>query len=344
MKRLRVLVLVHPDLVPPESSKGYSPQEINVWKTEYDVVSTLRAAGHEVKPLGVHDELKPIREAIDGWKPHVVFSLIEQFHGEAIYDQNVVSYLELMRVPYTGCNPRGLMLARGKDLSKTLVNHHRIPTPDFTVFPPHRKVKRPARLALPLIVKSVNEDASWGISQASVVDTDDKLAERVTFIHDQIGTPAIAEQYIEGREIYVGVLGNDRLRVLPVWELQFGKMAESTAWPIATEKVKHDRTYQESRGIEHGPAKDLAPELQVRIQSIAKRIYRTLELDGYARIDFRLATDGTPYFLEANPNPEIAQSEEFAAAAKHVGISYPDLLQRILTLGISRTSAAPAAS
>ena len=146
--------------MPPDSTKGYTEQEINEWKTEYDVVSTLRAAGHEVRPLGVHDELKPIRDEIEGFKPHVVFTLLEQFHGEVIYDQNVVSYLELMRIPYTGCNPRGLMLARGKDLSKTLVHYHRIPVPAFAVFPMNRKVKRPARLALPLIVKSLSEDAS----------------------------------------------------------------------------------------------------------------------------------------------------------------------------------------
>ena len=335
MKRLRVLVLVHPDLIPPDSSKGYTEQEINVWKTEYDVVTTLRTAGHEVRPLGVHDELKPIRDEIEAWKPDIVFTLLEQFHGEAIYDQNVVSYLELLRVPYTGCNPRGLMLARGKDLSKTLVQYHRVPVPDFAVFPMQRKVKRPARLALPLIVKSVNEDASYGISQASVVDSDDKLVERVKFIHERIGTAAIAEQYIEGREIYVGIVGNDRLLVLPVWELQFKNMPQGD-WLIATEKVKHDTHYQERRGILHGPAKDLTPELTTRIQRLAKRIYRTLELDGYARIDFRLAADGTPYFLEANPNPEIAESQEFATAARHVGVSYPDLIHRIVALGMRR--------
>lgn len=338
MKRLRVLVLVHPDLIPPESSKGYTEQEKNVWKTEYDVVTTLRTAGHEVRPLGVHDELKPIRDDIEAWKPDVVFTLLEQFHGEAIYDQNVVSYLELLRVPYTGCNPRGLMLARGKDLSKTLVQHHRVPVPDFAVFPMHRKVKRPSRLALPLIVKSINEDASYGISQASVVDSDDKLVERVKFIHERIGTAAIAEEYIEGREIYVGIVGNDRLLVLPVWELQFKNMPQGD-WLIATEKVKHDTDYQERRGILHGPAKDLTPELTARIQGLAKRIYRTLELDGYARIDFRLAADGTPYFLEANPNPEIAENEEFATAARHVGINYPDLLQRVVALGMRRRGA-----
>ncbi len=343
MKHLRVLVLLHADLIPPESTKGYSEQEINVWKTEYDVTSTLRAVGHEVRPLGVRDELKPIREEIENWKPDVAFTLMEEFQGEAIYDQNVASYLELMRVPYTGCNPRGLMLARGKDLSKTLVHYHRIPVPAFAVFPKQRKVRRPKRLALPLIVKSLSEDASYGISQASVVDTDDKLAERVTFIHERIGTAAIAEQYIEGRELYVGVLGNDRLRVLPIWELTFGSMAQG-AWPIATEKVKHDPDYQERRGIQHGPAQDLSPEVRARIQRSAKRIFRTLELDGYARIDFRLSAEGIPYFLEANPNPEIAESQEFAAAALQDGLPYPELLQRIVGLGMQRAMPGKSAS
>jgi D-alanine-D-alanine ligase len=335
MKRFRVLVLMHPDLIPPDSLEGHSEQEINDWKTEYDVVSTLRAAGHEVRPLGVEDELKPIRDEIESWKPDVVFNLLEQFHGEAVYDQNVASYLELLRVPYTGCNPRGLVLARGKDLSKKLLIYHRIPLPAFAVFPPRRKVRRPPRLGLPLIVKSLNEDASYGISQASVVDSDEKLAERVTFIHERIGTAAIAEQYIEGREIYVGVLGNDRLRVLPIWELEFGSLPQG-ARAIATEKAKHNLEYQQRHDIVVGPAKDLSPPLVASIERAAKRIYRTLELDGYARIDFRLSTDGIPYYIEANPNPEIAKVEEFASAALHAGIEYPELIQRIVALGISR--------
>src|SRR3954452_8619219 len=340
MRRLRVLVLMHPDFVPPESADGYTARQINEWKTEFDVVTTLRAAGHDVRPLGAQEEIKPVREEIESFKPHVVFSLLEQFHNEPTYDQHVASYLELMQIPYTGCNPRGLILARGKDLSKTLVHHRRVAVPAFAVFPMHRKVKRPARLALPLIVKSLNEDGSRGISQASVVDTDEKLAERVAFVHQRIGTAAIAEQYVEGRELYVGVLGNDRLRVLPVWELEFGNMVQG-AWPIATEKVKHDPDYQERRGIRHGPAKDLAPEVRALIQRSAKRIFRTLGLDGYARIDFRLSADGIPYFLEANPNPEIAESQEFSAAALHDGIEYRDLLHRIIGLGIRR--AMPAA-
>lgn len=336
MRRLRILVLMHPDFLPPDSTDGYTAQEINKWKTEYDVVSTLRAAGHDVHPLGVQEEIKPVRDEIEEFKPHVVFTLLEEFHYQTRYDQHIASFLELMKVPYTGCNPRGLVLARGKDLSKTLVHHRRIAVPAFAVFPMHRKAKRPARLALPLIVKSLNEDGSHGISQASVVDTDEKLAERVAFIHERIETAAIAEQFIEGRELYVGVLGNNRLQALPVWELEFGTMGGDH---IATEKVKHDTNYQERVGIVAGPAKGLTPEVTANMQRAAKRIYRILGLDGYARIDFRLAADGTPYFIEANPNPEIAKSQEFATAAQHVGLDYPALLHRILTLGMRRAKA-----
>ena len=338
MKPLRVLVLTHPDLVPPDSLKGLTESEAHIVKTEYDVVTTLRGAGHEVKALGVAHELKPIRDEIESWKADIVFNLLEEFHGEAIFDQNVASYLELLRVPYTGCNPRGLVLARGKDLSKKLAHYHRVPVPAFAVFPIRRKIKRPARLALPLIVKSINEDASMGIAQASVVDTDEKLKERVGFIHERIGTAAIAEQFIEGREIYVGVLGNERRRVLPIWELKFGNASDGS-WKIATEKVKHDPAYQKRVGIDQGPAKDLEAPLRARIAHLVKRICRTLELDGYARIDFRLSADNVPYFIDANPNPEIAKSEEFAHAAEHDGIKYRDLLNRILALGMARAKA-----
>jgi D-alanine-D-alanine ligase len=334
-KRLRVLVLMHPDLMPPPSREGYSDKERHVWKTEFDVVTTLRESGHDVRAVGVQHELRPIREEVRNWEPDVVFNLLEQFHGETMYDHNVASYLELLRVPFTGCNPRGLMLARGKALSKKLVHYHRIPVPAFAVFPMRRKVARPSRLGFPLIVKSVSEDSSVGIAHASVVDSDEKLVERVEFVHERVGTDAIAEQYIEGRELYVSVLGNDRLQVMPVWELEFGEVRAGQP-RIATERVKHDPDYQERRGILQGPAEDLPPELASRLQQSAKRICRVLEIDGYARVDFRLSADGVPYFLEANPNPDIAMSEEFAESALHAGVSYPQLLNRIVKLGIGR--------
>lgn len=325
---------MRPDLVPPDDWEGYPDDEVNQWKTEYDVVTVLRELGHDVRPLGVQDELRPLREAILEWKPHIVFNLLEEFHGEAVYDQNVVSYLELLRVPYTGCGPRGMVLARGKALAKKLLAYHRIKVPAFAVFSIGRRVRRPARLRFPLIVKSLIEHASLGIARASLVDSDEKLAERVEFVHRHIGTDAIAEEYIEGRELYVGVLGNTRLQVLPVWELVFEGFPPNVP-RIATARVKHDTKYQERRGIDHGYA-DLPPELVSEIDRTTKRIYRVLELDGYARIDYRLAEDGTFYFLEANPNPEVAEGEEFAAAAEHAGIPYGELLQRILRLGLRR--------
>jgi D-alanine-D-alanine ligase len=335
MKRTRVLVLLHPEQVPPDSIKGYGEQDILAFKTGYDIVNTLRKARHEVRVLGVQHELRPIRAEIDAFQPDVVFNLLEEFHGEPAYDQNVASYLELIRIPYTGCNPRGLMLSRGKDLSKKLLHYHRIPVPAFAVFPIHKKMQRPARLPFPLIVKSLSEDASLGIAQKSIVDSDEKLAERVTFVHEKIGTAAIAEQYIDGRELYVGVIGNDRMRVLPIWELEFGDAASK----IATAKVKFDVKYQEERGILQGPAMDLPPEIYKRIQNLTRRICRTLELDGYARIDFRLSADGVPYFLEANPNPEIARHEVFAEAAAYDGMKYSEMIRRIIALGIQRSRA-----
>lgn len=332
MKKTRVLVLLHPEQAPPDSIKGYSEQETLAFKTGYDVVNTLRKARHEVRVLGVQYELRPIRQEIESFKPDIVFNLLEEFHGEPAYDQNVASYLELLRIPYTGCNPRGLILSRGKDLSKKLVHYHRIPTPAFAVFPKNRKIKRPERLAFPLIVKSLSEDASLGIAQKSIVDSDDKLQERVTFIHEKIGTAAIAEQYIDGREIYVSVLGNERLRVFPVWELEFGDATSR----IATAKVKFDVKYQEEYGILQGPADEMPPEVEKRIISLTRRICRTLELDGYARIDFRLTADGTPYFLEANPNPEIARHDLFASSAEYDGMKYSELLRRVIALGMQR--------
>jgi D-alanine-D-alanine ligase len=338
VKRLRILVLMHPSLVPPDSMKGYSEKESYDWKTEYDVVSTLRRMRHEVRKLGVQDELRPIREAVEEWQPHVVFNLLEEFHGISEFDSHVVSYLELLRVPYTGCNPRGLMIARGKALSKKLVHYHRIQVPGFIVVPRGRAARRPRSMPFPLIVKSLTEEASRGIAQASVVDSDERLDERVRFIHENVESDAIVERFIEGRELYVGVIGNHRLQVLPVWELKFEKMAAGSAM-IATARVKHDPDYQEKRGIFQQPAEDLTESQIASIRRVSKRIYRTLDLDGYARIDYRLREDGTLYFLEANPNPDIATTNEFASAAEEAGMKYRDLLRKILNLGLQRAAA-----
>jgi len=339
MKRplLRVAVLTHPSMVPPESREGYGEREAHAWKTEYDVVSTLRQLGHDVRVVPVGNELTPIRETIEQWTPDIVFNLLEEFLGRQDFDHHVVSYLEMMQVPYTGCHPRGLILARDKALSKKLLAYHHLRVPKFAVFPRRARVVRPKGLDFPLIVKSLVHEASLGISQASLVDTDEKLRDRVAFIHERYKSDAIAEQYVHGRELYVGMIGNARVQVLPVWELLFENLPPG-ALPIATASVKHDPAYQERRGIFQQRAEDLSPLLQQNLTRTTRHIARILDLDGYARIDYRLSPDGKLYFLEANPNPDIAQSEEFASAAEASGISYPQLIQRILRLGLQRAA------
>src|SRR3990170_4361122 len=167
MKKLRVLVLMHDYLVPPDDVSGHDLGSVE-WKTEYDVTSTLQELGHDVKVLGVKDDLGTIRQANSEFKPQIAFNLMEAFHEVGAFDQNVVSYLELLRLPYTGCNPRGMILARDKALSKKLLAYHRIPVPDFVVFRRGRAIARPKRMQLPLIVKSLTQESSIGISQASV--------------------------------------------------------------------------------------------------------------------------------------------------------------------------------
>jgi D-alanine-D-alanine ligase len=331
MKKVRVLALVHDHLVPPEDTTGIDVLEAE-WKMEYDVIETLRETGHTVRVLGIHDDLRVIRPTLEEFNPHIIFNLMEAFAGIPTFDQNVVSYLELLRLSYTGCNPRGLILARDKALSKKLLAYHRIPVPGFTVVRPGRKPVLPKRLTFPMIVKSLFFEASAGISQASVVENVDQLGKRVTFIHEKLGTAAIIEEFIDGREMYVGVLGNERLDVFPVWEMSFDKMPENR-WKIATERVKWSTQYQKKHGIMTDKAR-LTPALTDQIQRIAKRAYRALDLNGYARIDVRLDAQDRVHVLEANPNPNLAYGEDFAESAEVSGIPYERLLERIITLGL----------
>jgi D-alanine-D-alanine ligase len=331
MRQLRVLALVSENLVPPDSMEGSTDKEIDEWKTEYDVITTLREMGHHVEVLGLSDDLTPLRNAIVRTKPQVAFNLLEEFHGVVTYDHAIVSYLELMRQPYTGCNPRGLMISKDKALSKKILSYHRIPSPKFAVFPVGRKVVRPKKLGFPIFVKSVIDDASLGISQASVVHDDAGLAERVAFIHEHTQADALAEEFIEGRELYVGVIGNDRLQTFPVWELLFTK---SDAPIIATRKVKWDRNYQEKLGVETSEASNLSPQLEKQIARICKKVYKALDLSGFARMDLRMRADGRVYVLEANANPNLAFGEDFAESAEKINISYEDLLSKIVALGM----------
>ena len=331
---LRVVMLVHPTLVPPEDLTGAKDPRVEKFRTEYDVKQALLKLGHEVRVVGIYDDLAPIRKTIEEWRPHIAFNLIEDFAGNSAFDYYLVSFLEMMRLPYTGCNPRGLLLARDKALSKKLLSYHHINVPDFRVFPKNNVRKRTRSLHYPVIVKSLMEEGSVGISQASYVENEEQLRQRVALIHERIHDDAIAEQYIDGRELYVTLLGNSRLQVLPVRELTFANTAEGMP-RMATYKVKWDDKYRERWGINYHFAKDLSTALSERITKVCKRVYRVLDMSGYGRIDLRLTADEKIYVLEANPNPGIARDEDSTHSAIKAGMNYEDFIQRILDLGLS---------
>jgi D-alanine-D-alanine ligase len=334
MKPSRVLVVLHPSLMPPDSLEGRSDSEIEEWRTEYDVIQTLRASGHEVRALGVLDSITELRTTIAEWQPDVVFNLLEEFDGIVSYDQHVIAFLEMLRQPYTGCNPRGLLLSRDKALCKQVFAFHRISTPQFTVFRRGQRLSLPRKLRFPLFVKSSTDDASLGIAQASVVEDAAHLRERIEFVLEQHKSDVLVEEYIEGRELYVGMLGNSRLTRFPVWELNFGSMP-SNGSAIATRKVKWDLKYRAKYGIDSAPATDLPAGAEQRLDRLSRRMYRALGLTGYARMDFRMRADGSIYALEANANPHLAQNEDFSRAAAAAGRDYNGLLDSIVKLGLT---------
>jgi D-alanine-D-alanine ligase len=338
MKQLRVMLLVHSTLVPPDDLHHWEDPRMEKYQTEHDVKTTLLKLGHEVEVVGVYDDIAPIRKTIEQWKPHIAFNLIEDFAGVSAFDYYVVSYLEMLKLPYTGCNPRGLLLARDKALSKKLLTYHRISVPRFDVFPRRRKFKVSTRLRYPVIVKSLMEEGSVGIAQASYVENENQLRDRVNLIHEKTEGDAIAEQYIDGRELYVTVVGNTKLDVYPIRELVFKNVDERLP-KMATYSVKWDYDYRERWGIDYQFARNLSAEVTDRIPKLCKRIYRILGLSGYARFDLRLQRDGQIYVLEANPNSAIAKFDDCALSAEKAGIKYPELIQRIISLGLAQKRA-----
>jgi len=332
-KKLRVILLADETLLPDGDLKDFSEKQRELRKTEFDVRDAIEALGHDLFSIGVSDDLSTIRGAIDAHKPHIAFNLVEEFAGIGHFDQHVVSYLELRQQPYTGCNPRGLTLARDKALTKKILAYDGFKVPEFATFPKGRTVKRPEKLEFPLFVKSLTEEGSAGISTASIVHDDAKLKERVEYIHRTTNSTALAEQYIDGREIYVGVMGNQRVRALPAWEFSMTKKENGTPL-IASDRAKWDPKYQRQVGLRTGPAR-VSRRMQAALSDLSKQIYRLLGMSGYARLDYRVTEDGEAYLLEANPNPQIAKDEDFALSAKHIGIEYPDLIEQLIRFGIN---------
>jgi D-alanine-D-alanine ligase len=332
-KKLKVVLLADERLLPTGDLKNYSEKQRMLRKTEYDVKQAVESLGHQLIPIGVSNDLSTIRGAMDAHKPDIVFNLVEEFDSIGHFDQHVVSFLELRRQAYTGCNPRGLTIARDKALTKKILAYDGLKVPEFAIFPMNRVKKRPSSLEFPLFVKSLTEEGSIGISGASIVRDDVKLMERVEYIHRTAESAALAEQYIEGREIYVGVMGNERVTVLPPWEF-FVENRPEGAPLIATGRGKWDPDYQEQVGVMTGPA-EISKKLATKLEKLSRQIYRLLGLSGYARLDFRVTASEDAYLLEANPNPQIAADEDFASSAEHAGIEYPQLIEQIIRFGMN---------
>jgi D-alanine-D-alanine ligase len=333
-KKLKILALfdaVAPTTIDQDLSAELATED---WKAERSVLAALAELGYQAEYLAIFDDLDLLRQKLDAFQPDALFNLADQFKNNRAFDQNIVSFLEMHGVAFTGCGSTGLTLCKHKAISKKILGYHRIRVPEFTVIARGKRATRPARLKFPILVKPLKEEASYGISQASFVETDDQLKERAEFIHDSHGCDVIAEEYIEGRELYVSLLGNQRLTVFPIRELLFKEVPPDEP-KIATYRAKWDEAYRKKWGLENQYAKELDPALEREIVRTCKRIYHLLTIDGYARVDLRVTPQNEIYFIEANPNPHLAADEDFAQSALKAGVSYPQLVERIIRTGMN---------
>jgi D-alanine-D-alanine ligase len=328
-RKLKVLALF--DAVAPTTLDQDLSAELKTedWKTESNVLGALGELGHTTEHLAIFDDLDLLRQKLQSFEPDVIFNLADQFKNNRAFDQAIVSFLEMHGVPFTGCGSTGLTLCKHKGISKKILSYHRIHTPAFVIIGRGKRIARPARLRFPILIKPLKEEASLGISQASFVANDEQFKERVQFIHEKFATDVIAEEYIEGRELYVSLLGNHRLQEFPIRELVFREVPPDEP-KIATYKAKWDEEYRKRWGLQNQFAEGLDPLVVRNIQQLCKRIYRLLTLDGYARLDLRLTAANEVYFIEANPNPILAADEDFAQSAAQSGLAYPQLIERIL--------------
>ncbi len=315
--------------------------EAGVAEAEYEVAEALMENGHDVYMIGLHDDLRHPLHQLEEYRPELVFNCCESFMGNARYDYGVPALLELHGYRYTGSPPEGLVMARDKAASKKVLAYHSVKVPDFEAYDLGIKKIRPPDLDFPLIVKPLREDASVGIAQSSVVSDEKDLVDRVEFIHRNLTQAAIAEQFIEGREFYIGMLGNQKLIQLPTVELIFEKMTDPTM-KIATHTAKWDLDYRERWGIKNVFARPIGKQAQDEIERICPIAFHALRLRDYGRIDVRLTPDQEVYVLEVNPNPYISYGEDMANAADKIGLDYYEFIERIAEEALARYEGAKA--
>lgn len=334
-RRLKVLLVYDVPYSPPHHLDHSEYMVGDEWKDERDVMRALKRLGHEASAFGVYDDVQPLIDHIRAEKPDVVFNQCESFSGDRAQEPNVPALLELLGVPYTGAKPEALSLCKDKGLTKKILSFHDVRVPEFEISWQKRPAKKlPADFRFPAIIKPLGLDSSEGIAQCSLVTNEEEGLARVRYIHEKLDTDAIVEEYIDGRELYVGVFGNERLTVLPPQELHF-KQWPADAPRVLTYRAKWDEAYRRRHGIDSDSAKKLPPKTLARINDTCKQIYRLFKITGYARVDLRLDRSDDVVFLEVNPNPSIKRADDFAGAARQAGIGYDDLLNRILNLALA---------
>ncbi len=320
--------------IPEEEYPAYLATED--WATEREVLRSLERLGHEARILGIHDDLEPIWRELARDPPDVVFNLCEGFAGDRAFEPHLVSLFELFRIPCTGTGAAGLLLCKDKGLTRKILSYHRIPAPKFAVL--RRTEKRiwlPRELQYPLLIKPLEWEASEGIAKPSYAESAGDAEERLEYIHRKLETDAIAEEYIDGRELYLGVMGNERVKTLPVRELYFDAVPEGEP-RIATFRAKWDDEYREKWGIKNAFARTLPEGVERRLAALSRKVFGIMGLRGFARMDLRLRPDGRIYFIEANPNPALGELDDFAVSAAKAGLDYDTLIARILDLSLGR--------
>jgi D-alanine-D-alanine ligase len=317
-------------------------REVGAWKSdepemEYQIAHALTERGHDVRLLGVCDDLQYLIHCLREWQPDLVFNGAEAFRGNESLEYLLPGLLEAEGYRYTGAPPLALQVTRNKAMSKKVLAYFGVESPGFLTYRLKEEVEKAPELAFPLIVKPLQTDASAGIAQASVVQDVAALKERVSFIHDRFGQGAIAEEFIDGRELYVGVIGNDKeLEILPITEMVFDKRKTRPEERIATQLAKWDESYRERKGIRNVLARPLAHSVRERIRETCRTAYRALWLRDYARLDLRLTPDGRVWLLEANANPFISYGHDMANAAAKAGMEYSNFIQRIVDAAVAR--------
>jgi len=327
----KVLILFDLASPPPPEQNYRDFDKATGWDQEIGVKRAIQHLGGEAILVGVFDDIVRLIKELQEFAPEVVFNMTESFRNKRELEPQIAGVLELLGIPYTGTRSLGLGICQDKSLSKKILVHHRIRTAQWVISKKNAPIRGLKSFKFPAFVKPVSTESSEGISKDSLVKNESDCFERVRYLHEKFECDVMIEEFIEGRELYVSVMGDKRLKVFPIRELTFSRFSEDEP-KFATYKVKWDENYRKKWGIRNEFAKDLSDEIVRKASKMAKKAFEVLKLKGYARFDMRLTEQNELVILEANPNPSIADYDDFPQSAKKGGISYDDLIGKIIDL------------